>query len=137
MRYHRSLISQPPKGLVSHWRFDGNVLDSVGNNDGTIYGDPQFVRAVHGHALGLGGVDDYVGVAKSAVNVHTTNDFAISAWIIATDNGTDYFLVTSLGGNRRRFDPPDGPTYVLAVIHSTYHTNRSARTTLDYQWHHV
>src|SRR5699024_3289709 len=60
MRYHRSLISQPPKGLVSHWRFDGNVLDSVGNNDGTIYGDPQFVQGVNGQALSFDGVDDYV-----------------------------------------------------------------------------
>jgi len=137
MRYHRSLISQPPKGLVSHWRFDGNVLDSVGNNDGTINGNPQFVQGVSGQALSFDGVDDYVRVANSTVNVATTKEFSLSAWVERTDNGGDNSVLTLLGGNQSRFDLTNGPTYIYQDDSGRYHINRLSGTTLDDQWHHV
>src|SRR5699024_3865366 len=86
MRYHRSLISQPPKGLVSHWRFDGNVLDSVGTNDGTINGDPQFVSGVSGQALSFDGADDYVEIGdKANLNFDGTDSFTWAMRIKPTD----------------------------------------------------
>src|SRR5699024_5893021 len=77
--YGRSVIVAP-EGLVSHWRFDGNVLDSAGYNDGTIHGDPQFVQGVSGQALSFDGVDDYVSLgANSFVTGQQNRTF--SAWI--------------------------------------------------------
>src|SRR5699024_8137220 len=134
--YGRSVIVAP-EGLVSHWRFDGNVLDSAGYNDGTIHGDPQFVQGVSGQALSFDGVDDYVRVYNSTVNIDTTKEFSVSAWVKATDNGGDHSVLTLLGGNQSRFDLTNGPTYIYRDDSGSYHTRRLPGATLDDQWHHV
>src|SRR5699024_6183562 len=114
MRYHRSLISQPPKGLVSHWRFDGNVLDSVGNNDGTINGDPQFVQGVSGQALSFDGVDDYVGVSDSNNLDAGTGGLTVACWFKVDLNASESYprIMTKAPGGRYG----DTKGYQLALV---------------------
>ncbi len=55
--------------LVSEWKFDGNAKDSVGNNHGTLKGNPTWGAdrfGDQGKALSLDGKDDYVDCGNDA-----------------------------------------------------------------------
>ncbi|MBU2576713.1 MAG: LamG domain-containing protein [Nanoarchaeota archaeon] len=82
--------------FVSYWEFNGDVNDSVGNNDGTIVGG----ASVSGGVLVLNGVDSYVSVPDSS-SLDIELGVTLSAWVkpvdlvdvqgIITKNGP-YFL---------------------------------------------
>ncbi|MHC4463713.1 MAG: hypothetical protein ACYS30_20120, partial [Planctomycetota bacterium] len=64
--------SEPIQGLISQWKFDegeGSIAyDSVGGNDGTIYGAQWTTGQVNG-ALQFDGHDDYVEVGDKLNDV--------------------------------------------------------------------
>ncbi|MHC4423727.1 MAG: hypothetical protein ACYSWR_03540, partial [Planctomycetota bacterium] len=70
-------------GLISLWEFeegDGTIAhDSVGNNDGTIYG-ASWTTGVIGGALRFDGVDDYVNVGNDN-SLKPPLPVTLSAWI--------------------------------------------------------
>jgi subtilisin family serine protease len=79
--------SEPEPDLVSWWRFDegqGSIAyDSVGYNDGTIYGATWTTGQIDG-ALEFDGVDDYVDVGDpvdGSLDFEAADSFSISAWI--------------------------------------------------------
>ena len=61
--------AEPPLGLISYWKFDEGsgttAYDSVGANNGTVYGANWTTGKVDG-ALSFDGVDDYVNVPDSS-----------------------------------------------------------------------
>jgi len=71
-------------GIISHWRFDqgsGNIAyDSVGTNDGTIYGATWTMGKIDG-ALSFDGVDDYVEVIDSDDSLDIEDNITIAAWV--------------------------------------------------------
>jgi len=85
--------------LIAWWKFDDGegdtASDSVGGYDGTLIGDPQWVKGkigVGGHALdfdGAGdGVDSYGSYGhNSPLNIYNS-DLTISAWIKIRGSGT-------------------------------------------------
>jgi len=90
-----SLGSANAANLVSHWTFDGNLLDSVGGEDGTMQGQdggPIEYEWVTGHdgtangALHLTHVATEVslGVGTTAFSPGT-GDFTFTAWVKASD----------------------------------------------------
>jgi len=56
-------VPYPPSGMISYWKFDEGAgmtaFDSVGQNNGTIYG-ATWNTGIVGSALSFDGVDDYV-----------------------------------------------------------------------------
>lgn len=49
------------KELLAHWSFEDNVNDVTGNgNDGTLFGEPNYVAGKVGQALEFDGLTDYV-----------------------------------------------------------------------------
>lgn len=58
------LISMADAGLVAHFKFDGNVLDTSGNGylagDGQLVGDTHYVAGKSGHALDFDGDGDFI-----------------------------------------------------------------------------
>ena len=71
--------ADPAKGLLGHWRFEGDVSDSSGNGkNGVAKGDPQFVKGKVGKAIKLDGRSQFVEIAKLASGV---TQFTIAAWI--------------------------------------------------------
>jgi len=81
--------------LVSHWTFDGNLLDSVGGEDGTLENwnnDPIESGYVAGHDGTPGGALHITEVATQ-VNIGTTatafdvgtGDFTFTGWIKVSD----------------------------------------------------
>ena len=71
------------EGLFGHWKLDGGrfaVPDSVGTNDGTVYGDPIFTAGQVDNALSFDGDGDYVSL--SPIEPLTTgSNVTVEAWI--------------------------------------------------------
>lgn len=67
------------RGLVGHWKFDGDVSDSSGKgNDGVATGAPGFVEGKIGSSLKLDGQTQCVEVPALATSV---TQLSIAAWI--------------------------------------------------------
>ena len=83
-------------GLVSYWSFEGgDVADTVGDNNGTIQGDPQIVPGRIGDALKFNGQGD--SVTFPGVGVPTGNSpMSWSAWFKreVTDGGAVQYIAT-------------------------------------------
>jgi type IV pilus assembly protein PilA len=74
-----------PDHLVSYWSFDGNALDSVGGNNGTVMNGAVATTGVRGlinTAYYFDGVDDYVSVDDSPSQ--TVYNFSVITWIKRT-----------------------------------------------------
>lgn len=73
-------------GLISFWTFDEadmedrTVMDVIGNNNGTIRGDPEMVDGRIGDALQFDGAVDYVDCGNDESLNLGTDDFTLEAW---------------------------------------------------------
>ncbi len=69
---------------VGWWRFDGDALDSSGNErHGTLHGNPQYVAGVFNETMEFDG-DDYVTI-DGYKGVLGTHAFSITAWVKTTN----------------------------------------------------
>jgi hypothetical protein len=90
------------KGLVAHWKFDGNLEDSTQfNNDGIAVGGSKgvtFTQGVSGQGVKLDG-KSYIKV-KDSDSLDLTNKFSFSFWVYkdemrkndAMDGGVPYII---------------------------------------------
>ncbi|MDB6016774.1 MAG: Immunoglobulin I-set domain protein [Pedosphaera sp.] len=70
-----------PVGLVSWWRAEGNAVDAVGGNDGTLFSGTYALGKV-GQAFSFNNVSTYVQIPASAsLNVATNGGLTIECWI--------------------------------------------------------
>jgi len=78
-----SVAGNAPADIIAHWRLDDGsgtmAVDSVGNNDGTLQGDPTWTAGWIGAALELDG-DDYVECGNSD-ELNITEQVTLTAWI--------------------------------------------------------
>ena len=139
-------------GLVSYWNFDNIVGDTVeddwGNNDGTIFGDPEIVEGKFGKALKFDGQDDYVEIPDSDsldgmsgisvllwANVETLSDVA----------GTDQSLINkdAAGWGARLYriyldQPTNTIHWRVGDGAGSYVVHCNGQTVLeDSQWYHI
>lgn len=70
----------PPAGLVSWWPGDGNAIDVVGTNHGTLQNGATFAPGEVGQAFKFDGIDDYVTFGSTVGNFGTS-DFTIDFWV--------------------------------------------------------
>lgn len=79
--------------LVGYWKFDEGsgttANDSVGTNDGTIYG-PQWVDGHEETALDFDGVDDYVNLSNPS-SLQPSGALTISTWVYREGDGAGVF----------------------------------------------
>jgi streptogramin lyase len=76
-------------GTVSWWKADGNAIDSVGNNNGTLNGGVSFAAGVTGRAgdqaFNFDGSNSAISIpASSSLNVGAGAGFSFDAWINPT-----------------------------------------------------
>lgn len=89
--------SNVTKGLVSHYKLDGDATDSEGSNDGTVNG-ATFVDGYKGQAASFDNTDDYINTGLN-INVGT-GDFALSSWVyLNADNAAQESITTSYGSS--------------------------------------
>jgi hypothetical protein len=89
-----------PVGLISYWKLDeaegGIAEDTVGDNDGIVYGDAfwQPEGGVKGGALQLDGIDDYI--STDFVLNPVDGPFSVFAWVNSSVPGS--VVVSQLDG---------------------------------------
>ncbi|MBI5196520.1 MAG: LamG domain-containing protein [Nitrospirae bacterium] len=85
-------------GLVSYWNFNEGsgttAYDSVGNNDGTIYG-ATWASGITGGALSFDGTvgNDYVIVPNDS-SLNFTGGFTIQGWVNSTSTDGPHVIVS-------------------------------------------
>jgi len=93
-------------GLVSWWSGDGNTLDPVGGNHGTLKAGTTYAPAVFGSGFSFDGIDDRVEV-PDVDSLKLTASLSISAWIYprSVPGPTTTAELFFRGDNRNEFDP--------------------------------
>jgi hypothetical protein len=96
-------------GEVARWKGDGNALDSIGSNHGTLQNGTTFGPALFGQGFVVDGVDDYVSVPDSPA-LSFTSAFTLAAWVnpTAPNNGVIQGVVA-------KSRPGGGTGYRMAV----------------------
>ena len=109
---YSSVASAALPNTVSRWAADGNALDSVDSNNGTLINGVTFGTGQFGQAFSLNGTNQYVDIPDSN-SLDITNALTISAWINPTTvtssrivdkitmGVTDGYLLDILGGSLR------------------------------------
>jgi len=108
--------------MISEWRIDGTAQDSLGGNDGTISGDPQYksgADCVLDQCLEFDGTADCFS-AGNPQNLQLTGDMTISMWVYPTNvaggrenpidkaYGGEFALTQETSGSLSYFQGPNG-----------------------------
>jgi hypothetical protein len=129
------LAAGPDPSLMGYWEFEGNWLDSSGNNrTGVPSGNAQFGPGLNGQGLLLDGSGDYVTITGYK-GILGGNPFTITAWVKSTDTG-DATMVnwgSSTNGQRVDFRLYQGR---LRVEHGNGNLQGNTPLNND-EWHHV
>jgi hypothetical protein len=105
------LAAVSPAGLIHQWKFDGNALDSVGTNHGSISGATN-ATGVLGGALKFDGINDYVALPQLAVK---TQQFTVAAWANQLGRGGGTDQVNQIFSQRHY---TSGDNYPVISLHS-------------------
>ena len=139
------------KGLVGYWTLDkikeGKVEDIIGDNKGTLQGNPKIVKGKYDNALAFDGVDDFILLGTN--NIPTGNSaMTISAWFFKDKRaipgrqafvsfgvwdccGTCFAVLTLTG--KRRFN---NKLIMTHCVDNTPWDTSGPEATLG-EWHHV
>lgn len=119
-------------GLVSYWKLDSDLLDSIGGNNLTATGGPSYVAGKIGNAVDLDGSTQYKFVADNAALSGGDTDFSVGWWVnldtltgvaartlcgkfTATGNQREYWLMY----NRTDHAPNDRFSFVVSATGTT------------------
>jgi hypothetical protein len=137
-----------PSELIAYWKMDeaeGSIAeDAAGDNDGIVYGEPQWRPddGVKAGALSLDGVDDYV--STDFIIDPSLGAFSVFTWIKGgapgqviisqsdgTGTGETWIGIDALGGKLMTglVPPPVGRYVPQPLI--------SESNIIDGQWHHI
>lgn len=132
-------------GLVSYWNFDEGVgmiaHDSVGSNNGTIYG-ATWTTGIVGGALSFDGVNDYIYVGD-VPSLDISSALTLGAWI-KTDKVTNDTIISKDddAGNREYYfgvsydgNNPGRVRWTLKT--NSFQFRDSSVVVNDSQWHYI
>jgi sugar lactone lactonase YvrE len=126
--------------VIAHWKLDeteGDIArDSIGENDGTLYGEPlwqPYGGKVDG-ALELDGIDDYIGT--DPVAELTSGPFSIFAWIKGGAPG-QAIISQENSGNLMMADASEGKLMTDFAYGRIVETLVSEAVITDGNWHRV
>ncbi len=125
-------------GLADFYAAQGNTLDNVGSNNGTISQGVGYTPGVVGQAFNFNGNGSYIDLGTGP-DIVGTGAFAVAAWVNTSTTGTEFIL------NQRDPNNYNGE-YVLALVNgqinfwvygnSQYDVNLTTNKTVnDGQWH--
>jgi hypothetical protein len=87
-----ALASTAHAALIHEWQGNGNPNDSVGTNNGSLFGDTTYVAGVSGQAFSFDGSGDDVEVPDDPSH-YFTGSFTIDAWEKTTDGNDQHFVM--------------------------------------------
>jgi uncharacterized repeat protein (TIGR02543 family) len=129
----------PASGLVGWWKGDGNSIDAIGTNSGTVSGNTGFSAGIVGEAFSFDGDRDSVVLGNPAAL--RLQDFAIEAWIkrantnLASLDTSQVGSIFGYGYGGYTFVLSDGGQLSLGKVGFSAVT--STRSVTDTNWHHV
>ena len=137
----------PIEGMISYWPLDEGIGstagDSIGGNDGDIYG-AQWTSGRIANALLFNGDGDYVDMGdQNSLDFGADDSFSVSVWIKGDKSDSTVFAKRRVDGG---WVHQEG--YMLRVYQDTLHLgledNSDTTVTIvgdsivnDDQWHHV
>lgn len=137
--HNMELITSPlylDANLVSYWRFENNVTDSKGSNNGT--NSPSYIVGKFGSGLGT-----TMTLANNLFK-YTTESFSISGWKRTTAGGDIGVFSNSIinAGDYSGYDIDSSGGYVRFSVYPTngtptVNTITSSVTVNDNNWHHI
>jgi len=139
--YSRQLITptEPDNaGLIGHWKFDGDTLDSSGlANLGTANGDPTYEAGKVGQAMSFDGFDDYVAIDSITASI-TNDDITLAGWVKTDGAGSMYWFSCNGPGNENvaLFGIVDGQVAMYDGAQSRAEGHSSTLVN-DSEWHHL
>jgi len=127
---------------VTHWALDetsGDIAyDSVGNNDGTLYGGPVWTAGQIAGGLSFDGVDDYV-VSDGVCAEIAGDNFTITAWVKSDAvNPANQFMIainTANGDDNKLLLGTLAGASTLIIYDGAMHD--TGVTVIDGDWHHI
>ena len=122
---------------VSYWKFNKGVeniaYDSVGNNNGTIYG-ADWTNGINGKALHFNGVEDYVEVAGSS----SFSELTLSLWLKIPDVGINNNRIFTIDGGGGHYYALQGNTAnALSLVIDGEEVNEYNWSFLPNVWTHI
>jgi len=97
-------ITKPSPGdryrynLISHWKLDGNALDEVRGNHGTLVGNPQWESAYIGQGIRIDSDGDGIDFGDvEAFDFGAEDSFSVTTWFKCSENSGTLFT-------KRQFD---------------------------------
>jgi hypothetical protein len=141
---------EPPLGLVSWWRGEGNAKDSAGHHDGMFINNSVFAPGKVGQAFRFNGVDNLVAVPDSDEWSLGANDFTVDLWVEFNDiqNRTAFIGHDEGGGSTNKWifwydelgdNGTPGPALRFHINPATSSRNPifATWTPVVGQWYHV
>lgn len=139
-----------PTDMSTAWKGEGNALDSVGTNHGTLENGTTYTAGKVGQALSFDGVDDRMYIPDSSSLHFGSDDLTIALWVKVTSTGTVQSLMYKEGiapnfpGVGLRI-APDNTLQGIAVdcgtgscgFGSSRHVVHGATSVVDGTWHHA
>ncbi len=124
--------------LVAWYRFDGNALDSSGNElHGTEMGNPTYKAGVFGQAISLDGDGDYVDCGL-APEFDITDYITFTYWIKVVAFDKSWNTVLSRGDDSWRSSRAGENNFMEAAVSGTTGDWTYGVTPVDdEQWHHI
>ncbi|MFH1882170.1 MAG: LamG domain-containing protein, partial [Planctomycetota bacterium] len=124
--------------LVAWYRFEGNALDSSGNElHGTEMGNPTYEAGVFGQAISLDGDGDYVDCGL-APEFDITDFITFTYWIKVVAFDKSWNTVLSRGDDSWRSSRAGTNNFMEAAVSGTTGGYTYGVTPVDdEQWHHV
>ena len=125
-------------GLVAWYRFDGDALDSSGNEiHGTEMGDPTYEAGVFGQAISLDGDGDYVDCGLDP-KLDITEFLTFTYWIKVVEFDKSWNTVISRGDDSWRSSRAGTNNFMEAAVGGTAGNYTYGVTDVDDgEWHHI
>ena len=143
-----TLTSTASAELVGWWKLDegqGTIAyDSSGNgNDGTIYGEPQWIAGRIDGALEFDGVNDYVDLPISSIIGSLTNS-TFTIWANFSNTGGAWQRIWDFGSGEQinmfltpRIGTGDPMRFAITITSWADEDQTTAPATLASGWHNV
>jgi len=100
--------------LISWWRFEGNVNDEMGINNGVQTGYGLQVPGVFGNATDFNGDNQYINLVNTN-SLKLGNNHSIAGWIYIKDNSTAGVIIAKWCGICGYNDVSEARSYVVDV----------------------
>ncbi len=149
------LAKEAPQPVLQVTFDEANARDDTGRgNDGTVVGNPEFVRGVSGKAVHLRNSDDVAGVSKTAEQYvdfgkpgdlqFGTEDFSLAFWFKTEPHSKEGAVISN-----KNWDSGGNPGFNIGDMNQGINLNFNTDTSLsrietdrfagvsDGMWHHI